>query len=284
MAMLLKFDLHVHTLSRGRVYIDALQLKTAIEANGLDGVAVTNFFDIEHARWLKEKLPEHVIVVGQEVWSLEGHIIGLGLTQRVSDLQTARKTVEDIHAQGGIAVGVHPFMHHGLGARAIDAGVDALEVYNGLIGGLFIFNVMAERMAWQHGLPRLSSSDTSSAEFVGWNQTHVDVQGAIGVIGAIRQGRTRTVQRALPLPWAFVMRNMLGAAHVEPWSVHATPCMDCGASWVIRFKPYPRRCLSCGVVEMSRIACCHGHYYCVPCLSLVGHERALALRQREYLS
>ncbi|MBF0330983.1 MAG: PHP domain-containing protein [Candidatus Omnitrophica bacterium] len=282
--MVFKLDLHVHTLSRGKVYVDDRQLKAAIKARGIDGIAVTNFFDIEHARWLKEKLPEHTIIVGQEVWSRDGHVIGLGMTHRVNDFQTVQKTVEDIHAQGAIAVAVHPFMHHGLGAKAIEAGVDAVEVYNGIIGGLGVFNFLAGRMAQKYKLPRLSSGDTSSADFIGWNQTHVDADTAAGIIEAIKRGKTRVVRRALPLPWAFLTHNLLKTPHLKPWPVHAAPCLVCGEAWVISLKASSCQCMGCGVVDRSHLACCQGHYYCVGCLAAVGHAKALALRQREYLS
>ncbi|MFH0753213.1 MAG: hypothetical protein V2A70_01455 [Candidatus Omnitrophota bacterium] len=282
--MVVKLDLHVHTLSRGVVFIDAPGLKRAIMARGLDGVAVTNFFDIEHALWLQAKLPEHKIIVGQEVWTSDGHVIGLGITRRVRDLQPARKTVEEIHAQGGVAVAVHPFMMHGLGDKAIEAGVDAIEVYNGLLGRLMIFNMRADFWAKQHRLPRLSSGDTSSAKYVGWNQTHVKVDSPQGILEAICQGKTSLVRRALPLPWIFAAKNILGFSHVKPWPVHAAPCLVCGEAWIVRLQQQERACMACGVVERSHLACCRGHYYCVPCLVAIGHRRALELRQQEYLS
>ena len=93
-----KLDLHIHTQSFGRTFITDGQLRRALQEKKLDGIAVVNFFNISHARWLKERLPEYFIIVGQEIWSADGHIIGLGLKEKVKDFRPAAETIRDIHA------------------------------------------------------------------------------------------------------------------------------------------------------------------------------------------
>ena len=77
--MSLKLDLHVHSASRGEIFINANQLRKYLEHNKINGVAIVNFFDISHAISLKDEIKDYIIIVGQEIWSNEGHIIGLGL-------------------------------------------------------------------------------------------------------------------------------------------------------------------------------------------------------------
>src|SRR3989337_824855 len=102
--MSIKLDLHIHTLSQGKVLIDHDNLRQALDRNGVDGVAITNFFDISHAVWLRKMLPDKIIIVGQEVWTKEGHIIGLGLNEQIPDFIGAEDAIRLIHKQGGIAV------------------------------------------------------------------------------------------------------------------------------------------------------------------------------------
>ena len=92
--MSFKLDLHVHSESSGLVCIDDKQLKTALLKRGLDGVAITNFHNISHALWLKKRLPGFVIIVGQEIWSKDGHIVALGITKRIEDFKSAEETVK----------------------------------------------------------------------------------------------------------------------------------------------------------------------------------------------
>jgi len=280
--MSFKLDLHVHTLSRGKVYIDESILRQAIVSRKIDGIAVTNFFDIEHARWLKEKLSDLVIIVGQEVWTKDGHIIALGVKQRIADFQEAQRTLEEIHAQGALAIAVHPFMFHGVKNKADDLSVDAIEVYNGLLGRLGIYNFLAQRVAVRRRLPGVAGDDTSSASLVGRSYTEVFADRQEDILSTIKAGAIRLQRRPLPLPWRFVAQNILGFQQVEPWAVHATPCMVCGRSWVLSFKKRVRICLCCQVSELSHIGCCQDHYYCEACLSKVGEAQARALRQKEY--
>ncbi|MBI2546368.1 hypothetical protein HYV81_04260 [Candidatus Woesearchaeota archaeon] len=85
------------------------------------------------------------IVTGEEVTSLEGHIIGLYLKQHVPDKMSASETIAAIKEQGGLAVAPHPFtllvlpfvgfggegMHYkGVGRKIFTLPFDAVEVIN----------------------------------------------------------------------------------------------------------------------------------------------------------
>jgi predicted metal-dependent phosphoesterase TrpH len=146
--MSIKLDLHVHSESRGKVFITAEQLRNSLKRNSLNGVAITNFFSLAHALWLKQKVKEYIVIVGQEILTKEGHIVGLGLKKRIIDYQSAQETINHIHRQGGIAVAIHPFLPlGGVGSKAISLSIDAIEVYNGSIGIFFIPNYLAKRTA-----------------------------------------------------------------------------------------------------------------------------------------
>ena len=71
------------------------------------------------------------VIVGQEVESSQGHILGLWTPSLVWPGQTAAQTVAEIHAQGGIAIVAHPYApmwwhRHGLcrGDTDVYDGVD----------------------------------------------------------------------------------------------------------------------------------------------------------------
>ena len=49
------------------------------------------------------------VIVGEEVSSRDGHIIGLFLEHRVKPGMSAAASVHAIHEQGGLAIAAHPF-------------------------------------------------------------------------------------------------------------------------------------------------------------------------------
>lgn len=264
--MPIKLDLHVHTLSRGITYIGPEQLREALNRRRLNGVAVTNFHDIAHALWLKNKLENFIIIVGQEVWTKDGHILGLGLKNQVPDLLSAEETIHNIHGQGGIAIAAHPYFFLGVGKKAMSLSLDAIECFNGISGILGVDQYLAARVAQKRNIGQVASSDTTDADFVGWSFTEILAEDESSILESIRQGRTRLYKRALPFPFIFIMKNLLNFKDIEPCSLHAVPCFICGKSMAVRIVKRESHCFYCGRLYRSRILCSNGHYLCKECL------------------
>lgn len=268
--MSIKLDLHIHSESRERVFISAEQLRNSLRHNHLDGVAVTNFFNIAHALWLKEKLNDFIIIVGQEIWTKDGHIVGLGLRNKIDDSLSTQETINHIHEQGGIAVAVHPYLSLGIGKKAMLLSIDAVEVYNAVMGISVIHNYLAERMAQKMNIPQVASTDTSDAKFVGRSYTEVMTNDSRLILETIRSGKVRLFKRALPFPFVFILKNIFKFRDLEPCSIHAVPCFICGKSMTMRLFKEKFKCLDCGKVEFSYIVCCNGHYLCLECITKRG--------------
>jgi len=136
----MKLDLHIHThFSRTRRWgsaslIEPRQLlDKAVEA-GLEGLAVTDHDEIEGSLLVAELAPYWglVAVPGMEVSTSAGHILALGITQRIPQKLSPEETIERIHDQGGIAVAAHPLnLVVSLRKRQIiTLRIDALETHN----------------------------------------------------------------------------------------------------------------------------------------------------------
>lgn len=139
-------DLHIHTgESDGHMSINE-----AVEWNyhlGLDAIAITDHDKISPAEkaWdLKEqKGLKFDVIIGSEITSRDGHIIGLFLTQDIPKGLSAHETVYKIHEQGGLAIAAHPgyrTLSTSLSLEKLDenntplvlsANFDGFEVYNG---------------------------------------------------------------------------------------------------------------------------------------------------------
>ena len=129
-------------------------------------IAVTDHDTIEGARRLRH-LTDATVIVGEEVSTRDGHLIGLFLRERVRPGMPARDTAIAIRGQGGLVLLPHPFVRAlscGLGAASweiLDL-VDAVEVNNAQ-------NVLrrpdraAERFAGVVGLPGYVGADSHMA-------------------------------------------------------------------------------------------------------------------------
>jgi hypothetical protein len=94
---------------------------------------------------------------------------------------------------GGIVVVAHPYREFGLGDLAKDYKVDAIEVLNG--GNAQQFNVLAEELAKEMGLPGVAGSDAHRAEEL-WS-VYTEIQASTDldeVLKAIKTGLVRVGQ------------------------------------------------------------------------------------------
>ncbi len=211
-----RVELHTHSeLSHdGRDSVDLLLGQAA--AVGLDAMAVTDHDAIEASLEAVEKAPEYGLVgiPGAEVTSRAGHVLALGITERVEPGLPFVETIDRIRAAGGIAVVPHPFQKSRSGVwpyvtRAELASVDAIEVYNSrLLTGRG--NRRAREFAVEHGIPMTAGSDAHISEMVGQAVTRIDaVELSVeAIVDAIREGRT--VIEGKRTPWRISVRQAAG--------------------------------------------------------------------------
>lgn len=196
-------DLHVHTC-----FSDGWPTPWEVVEQGcrlgLDVVAVTDHDTIEGALRAVEFAAAHSgrlqLVVGEEVSSRDGHIVGLFLTRRVRPGMSAAATVDAIHEQGGLAVAVHPFWRtdrqsrggrvHGVGWSAAELDFDAVEVENAT-PGLYLFNQMAHRLNEAIGRAELGGSDAHILDALGCARTDFPGTTPEALRRAILARRTR---------------------------------------------------------------------------------------------
>ncbi|HWO93861.1 MAG TPA: PHP domain-containing protein [Dehalococcoidia bacterium] len=166
----IRFDLHTHTIFSPDSAITPDEFVRRCVAAGLDCVAVTEHDTIDGALYVRDIAPFRV-VIGEEVRSREGEIIGLFLRETVPPGLSAEETVMRIREQGGVVAIPHPFdrFRDGLGEDAmlrILPEIDVIEVFNGRIR-LARDNEHAERFARQYGITMAGGSDAHSASEVG---------------------------------------------------------------------------------------------------------------------
>lgn len=203
-------DLHLHTnFSDG---LDSPRdVVHAAHRGNIDLIAVTDHDTIEGALRARSYASTRgdlgvEVVVGEEISSLNGHIIGLFLDEFIPPRLTARRTVELIHAQGGLAVLAHPY-HAYTGRfrgfpKACDLlpGIpfDAVETVN-RDNALSVWSQpAAERLARRHGLATLGVSDAHQARLIGMGFTEYEGRGGEALRRSIE---ARTCRARSGRPW-----------------------------------------------------------------------------------
>lgn len=130
-------DLHVHEMRNSLDSFLALEeIVELAKKRNLDAVCITD----HDSMGLKEFAAEYSkktgfpIFVGIEYYSLQGDILAFGIDSYPEERISAQEFIDQVHAQGGVAVSAHPFRHNRRGLEEhIDVlkGLDAIEILNG---------------------------------------------------------------------------------------------------------------------------------------------------------
>lgn len=174
-----KVDLHTHSEASADGATTAEQYADILASEALDFIAITDHDRIDFALGLHAALGEKIIV-GQEITTSEGEIIGLYINKQVQPNMSALKTAKAIHAQGGLVYVPHPFekVRKGLQLatlQAISEHVDIIEIHN---GRAFTkkYSIKAATWAKINGKAGAASSDAHGKKGLG--HTYAVVQEA----------------------------------------------------------------------------------------------------------
>lgn len=204
-ARLARADLHVHTLASDGVDGVITILDHVAALASLDVIAIADHDRIDAALAAREIARARgmslEVIVGEEVSTRGGHLLGLFLEERVPPLRSLRETVARIHDQGGIAVAAHPATPYPLciSARSVrrlmdepDARhrLDAIEAFNPTTFGR-IGHRTTQRLVRELGLTGIGSSDAHRASAVATGLTLFRGTTAEDLRIAIAAGETR---------------------------------------------------------------------------------------------
>ncbi|HDI42379.1 MAG TPA: PHP domain-containing protein, partial [Candidatus Bathyarchaeota archaeon] len=129
---MIRLDLHVHTQYSYDSKTTLKQVFRAAEKAGLDGVAITDHGTVEGALKALRLKPKIFVVPGMEVDAKGGHILALGVRERVPEGLSVLETVERIHELGGLAVASHLYAFFKSCHWSLEelSSFDAIEVIN----------------------------------------------------------------------------------------------------------------------------------------------------------
>jgi predicted metal-dependent phosphoesterase TrpH len=190
----LKVDMHTHSEFSPDSRTPLAAQAAAIKAAGLHVVCATDHNTIEGALRLRELADGFRVIVGEEVSSSDGEIIGLFLDKAIPRGLTADETIARIHDQGGLVSVPHPFSRNRrfhLRRSALERvwrQIDCIEVFNAR-EAFTQDNVRAAAFAKDKGLPGAVGSDAHRATEIGraWVEVE-DFAGREDFIATLREG------------------------------------------------------------------------------------------------
>lgn len=175
-----KLDLHTHSSASHDGGISIEQYRKALNTHVLDYIAVTDHNSIDFALHLRDALG-HQIIVGEEIMTNAGEVIGLFLTEHVKPNQSLVKSIADIKSQNGLVYVPHPFetIRHGLHPKDMDAIADDIDIIEVVNGRAFMQNRSQQAAVYAklNKKPGVASSDAHG--FNGLGRTYTSVTNPV---------------------------------------------------------------------------------------------------------
>ena len=191
----LRLDMHMHTEYSRDSRVRLADFARLARGAGLAAVCVTDHDTIEGALRLREMDTGLMVIVGEEITTADGELVGLFLERRIERGLSAERTIALIHEQGGLADVPHPFsrnrgrhLRHRVLER-VASSLDIVEVFNAREIASSS-NVRALDFARRHDLPGGVGSDSHRPIEIG--RAYVEVApftGPEGLLRALREGK-----------------------------------------------------------------------------------------------
>ncbi len=171
-----KIDLHTHSIASHDGGITADQYSQILSLNVLDVIAVTDHNTIDFAVGLQKMLGDRIIV-GEEIMTTGGEIIGLYLTHKIRPGHSPLETIRQIKDQRGLVYIPHPFesVRKGLHPSTMEELIDYLDIVEVCNGRAFLQNHGAQTVIWaklNHKIG-VASSDAHGIKGLGKTYTRV---------------------------------------------------------------------------------------------------------------
>ncbi len=167
---------------------------SAIKAAGIDVVCATDHNTIEGALRLREMADGFRVIVGEEISSRDGEVIGLFLQTPVPRDLSGEETIARIRDQGGVVSIPHPFSRNRAYHFRRDAldrlwpQVDCIEIFNAR-EAFAADNRRAASYASERGIPGAAGSDAHRVSEIGGAWLELDeFAGREDFVDALRTG------------------------------------------------------------------------------------------------
>ena len=171
-----KIDLHTHSSASPDGGITPDQYQSVLENGTLDAVAITDHNSIDLALAMHKQLGDRIIV-GEEIMTTRGEIIGLFLQERIEPGLSPVDTVRRIKDQNGLVYIPHPFetIRKGMHASALEEIVDYIDIVEICNGRAFAQNYTSKAVVWAKLNQKDGAASSDAHGIKGLGKTYSDL-------------------------------------------------------------------------------------------------------------
>jgi predicted metal-dependent phosphoesterase TrpH len=192
----IRVDCHLHTVASGDAVSTLEQVAERAVRAGIDVVCVTDHNEISAALTAAAAgLGGIRFIVGEEIRTQAGEVIGLFLAERIPYVLPLREAVARIRKQGGLVYLPHPYdlVRHSLRGHAdelcADGLADVVEVFNAKVADQAL-NDRAAALAARWAVPGGAGSDAHDPAGIGAAYLEMpDFDGPASFLDAMRGAR-----------------------------------------------------------------------------------------------
>ncbi len=169
--MLWQIELHAHTCYSEDSLLPPHTLLKVAQQRGLDKIAITDHNTLRGAREAYALAPERVII-GEEIMTSRGELLAFFVKEEIPPGLPPWEAIRRLREQGAVISVSHPFDQMRKGHWALRdlleilPLVDALEGFNARCLRAS-YNIQAQALAKEHGLPITVGSDAHTAIEIG---------------------------------------------------------------------------------------------------------------------
>ena len=179
-----KTEFHIHTRYSKDSILSYWVLLLIAKRKKIDTLVITDHNEVDGALKYKEKFKKHniEIIVGEEIFTKKGEIIGLNLKKKIEPNLTPKQTIKEIRKQGGLVYVPHPYDEKRYKTVLVESEIeknkdeiDFIEVHNGRNIDRQ-FSIEQNEIAENYNLRKIIGSDAHTFFELGRNYILTDKQ------------------------------------------------------------------------------------------------------------
>ena len=223
----MKTEFHVHTRFSQDSILTGIFIGIVCMLRGIKCLAITDHNEIKGAQKYRRELKKYGVnvIVGEEIFTKEGEIIGLFLQNRIEPNLSAKETITQIKQQGGLVYIPHPYEPYRyktvLQEQCIEENkeiIDLIEIHNGRNRNREISEYQ-EKLAEKYCLRSVIGGDAHTFFELGRNSIFLEDISKEKILKSIEQGQIISEKCAHPLAhfWTRIARflKMIGKGDIN---------------------------------------------------------------------
>lgn len=198
----MRVEFHVHTRYSKDSTLNFLFILLMCKVRKIDCIAITDHNEIIGAKKYKEKLKKHNIdvIVGEEIFTSDGEIIGLFLNEKIIPNLSPEETVKEIKKQEGIVYVPHPYDEKRKNSvlkeeyiNKLAKSIDLIEIHNGR-NIEKQYDIKQKEISDKNNIPPIIGSDTHIFWELGRNYVIIDSIEKENIVDDIKKAKFKEAE------------------------------------------------------------------------------------------